>query len=357
MDEMKYNFTDEELEKELGHWEITSLSKGFASSYKTLYKTNFTTIAAKAFLIPNQETGAIHHFNLSIRIFKRSKKSDPWEEQLTENENPFGTHRQIDIDAGSGKAVKELTEFLLAQYKLIGTKVDSSKVVIDKPTDLDIEDLLSKMNLGQIENFSHGIKIKTLKQYKQFLIDNLDKNEKFIQNWLDEDNNKYRKQRCLIFGLEFIDHKREGELSRKRFDILTRSSMNKNEYVIIELKSPCDNVFKIVERQNNANNGSSVEYHLSPELARAIPQILRYKSKFENTTSDDDDLKRIGVEKGTVKKCIIILGQRKDDPIWEDHFRSLKNNLSNVLEIWTYSDLIEKLDITIKNLEDNLILE
>jgi len=350
---MNIKFTDEELEQELGSWKIEPLSDNFASSYKTIYKTNFTTIAAKAFLIPNKETGEIHHFDLSIRIFKRKRKSEPWEEDIEENENPFGHHRQLDIKAGNGKAVRELTNFLLAQYELIGTKINSSKVVIEKPTDLDIQELISKMSLGQIEDFGQGIRIQTLKEYKQFLTDNLDKNEKFIQDWLDEENGKFRKQRCLIFGIEFIDHKREGELSRKRFDILTRASLTSNEYVIIELKSPKDNVFKIIENQS-IQGGKSVEYHLSPEISRAIPQILRYKSKFENKSEDDDDLKRIGIKKGLVKKCIILIGEKSNDPIWVDHFVNLKNNLSNTLEIWTYSDLIEKLEITIKNLEENL---
>lgn len=353
----QYEFTDEELEQELGSWQITALANNFASSYKTLYKTNFTTIAAKSFLIPNRETGEIHHFNLSIRVFKRSRKSEPWIEQGKVSENSFGIHKQIDIHAGDGKAVKELTEFLLAQYELIGTVIDSNKVVIDKPTDYDIEELLNKMSLNQIEYFGQGIRIQALKEYKSFLENNLDQNETFIQNWLDENSGEFRKQRCLIFGLEFIDHKREGQLSSKRFDILTRSSVTQNEYVIIELKSPKDEIFKIKEVENN-NGGTSVEYHLSPELSRAIPQILRYKSKFEATPEDDDDLRRIGVQKGSIKKCIILLGIRHfDNPIWENHFSSLKNNLSNTLEIWTYSDLIEKLEVTITNLEENLTLE
>ncbi|HMU04192.1 MAG TPA: hypothetical protein PJ990_11225, partial [Saprospiraceae bacterium] len=71
MNDFKTSFTDEELDQELGSWEIQALSNGFGSSYKTLYKTANTTIAAKSFLIPNSETGEIHHFNISIRIFKR----------------------------------------------------------------------------------------------------------------------------------------------------------------------------------------------------------------------------------------------------------------------------------------------
>ena len=171
-----YQFSDEELEQELGSWEITPLANGFAQSYKILYKTYRTTIAAKSFLIPNNETKEIRHFNLSIRVFKRNKKSEPWEEQIDENSNPFGFHRQLDIDAGSGKAVRELTNFLMAQYKLIGTKIETSKVVIEKPTDLDIQELISKMSFGQIENFSHGIKIQTLKEYSRFLNENLGQN-------------------------------------------------------------------------------------------------------------------------------------------------------------------------------------
>ena len=350
----KYQFTDEELDRELSAWEITPLKDGFAQSYKTLFKTDFTTIAAKAFHIPNKATGEIHHFDLSIRVFKRKKKNDPWEEQLEESINPFGNHRQININSGSGRAVRELTNFLLAQYEHIGTKILSSKVVVEAPSDMDVSEFIDKMNSNQIEQFSQGVRVQTLKRYKEFLIENLDKNEKFIQDWLDKEDGKYRKQRCLIFGLEFIDHKREGELSRKRFDILTKTSNTNNEYVIFELKSPCDDVFKIEERET-ANLGKSTEYHLSPEISRAIPQILHYKNLLENKSPDDDDLQRIGIEPGKVTKCIILIGKRYKDPIWVSHFNSIRNNFSNVLEIWTYSDLIDKLDITIRNLEENLL--
>ncbi len=338
---------------ELGSWSITAHANSFASSYKTLYKTHFTTIAAKAFHIPNRVTGEIHHFDLSIRIFRRKKKANPWIEEKIDSDNSFGNHRQVDLHAGNGRAVRGLTEFLLAQYEMIGTRIESSKIVIDNPKDVDIEAMVQKMNSNQVESFGQHIRLQTLIEYKQFLEANLDKNEMFIQNWLDEDGGKYRKQRCLIFGLEFIDHKREGELSRKRFDILTRTSTVKNEYVIIELKSPSDNVFEISQRQN-ANDGTSTEYHLSPQVARAIPQILHYKSLLEGKSAGDDDLQRIGIEPGKVSKCIILIGSRNIDALWEDHFKSLKTNFSNSLEIWTYSDLIEKLDVTIQNLNENL---
>ena len=353
MEENKYQFSDEELDKELGSWTITSLRNNFAQSYKTLYKTPFTTIAAKAFHVPKQDSGEIHHFDLSIRVFKRKKKAETWAEVRGDSENSSGLHCQLDINAGSGKAVRELTNYIQAQYKLIGTKIESDKVVIDKPEDVNISELLNNMSIDQIENFGQSIRIQTLVEYKDFLTKNLDQNEKFVQDWLDEDKGKFRKQRCLIFGLEFIDHKREGELSRKRFDILTRTSTSKNEYVIFELKSPCDDVFK-VETKDTSNEGKITEYHLSPQISRAIPQILHYKHLLEGKTAGDDDLQRIGISPGKVTKCIILIGKRYDDPIWEEHFKSIRDNFSNVLEIWTYSDLIEKLDVTIKNLEENL---
>ena len=79
-----------------------------------------------------------------------------------------------------------------------------------------------KVQLSIIQSIPK-IQIETLKDHKKFLEENLDKNETYIQNWLDENDAQFRKQRCLIFGLEFTDHKREGELSSKRFDLLDNS--------------------------------------------------------------------------------------------------------------------------------------
>lgn len=347
------DYSNQELKDELSTWSIASWTEGFGSSYKELYRTDYTTIAAKAFHIPNPDTEKIHHFDLSIRIFKRKKKSEKWIEQTSISENEWGFHQQLEIKDGKGIAVKALAEFLNAQFEQVGKPLKGDKLIIDKPANIDFDKLISNMNIQEKETFGHGIKIQTLKEYRDFLKANLDKNETFIQNWLDENNSIFRKQRCLIFGLEFIDHKREGELAGKRFDILTRTSSNTNEYVIIELKSPCDTIFKTVS-QTNKNGGISTEYHLSPQLSRAIPQILHYKSGLEAKSENDDDLQRIGIKPGKISKCIILLGQRIDDDVWLSHYRDLKTNFSNVIEIWTYSDLIDKLDNTIRNLEENL---
>lgn len=348
-------YSDEELNDEIERFTIIEpKSSGFASAYENLHDTYKQKIVAVAFHIPGKD-GLIHHFNLSIRIFKRNKKSEPWQEHIEQKFQQAGTYSIIELKVG--KAVENLTKFLNEQYEFIGKKIDTKKQIVEYQGDISIGDLLKKLkdlDIKDIEEINRGVEIQHLKIYKDFLSKNLDKNETFIQNWLDEEQGKYRKQRCLIFGLEYIDHKREGAMESKRFDLLTRASKEKNEYVLIELKSPCDEVFK-VKTIANQNGGNSYEYHLSSAISRSIPQILRYKSKFENFKEDSDDLSRIGVEKGTIKKSIIVIGTSKNnDPIWVSHFNDLKATLSNNLEIVTYTDLIDKLDVTILNLESKI---
>lgn len=346
---------NQKLEEEIKAVSIEAKARGFASSDQIIYKTNFTTIVAYAFHIPNKD-GTLHHFDLKIKKYTRKKVSEPWKAIFDEMKNEiladFMTY-SININLGNGQAVKNLTEFLNAQFQATGQKIEKIKIVIDSPEEIDVAELLGKISSGKAEEINFQTRLQTLRDYRNFLLENLDKNEKFIQNWLDEDSGKHRKQRCLIFGLEFTDHKREGELSRKRFDILTRTNELSNEYVLFELKSPCDDVFKITE-VDNSNGGKSTEYHLSSQISRSIPQILHYKNLLESKHDGDDDLQRIGIKAGKVSKCIILIGQRANNPIWESHFRSLKSNFSNSLEIWTYTDLINKLNVTIKNLEENL---
>lgn len=214
-----------------------------------------------------------------------------------------------------------------------------------------------------------SVQLSALKDHKEFLENSLDKNEKFIQDWIDgkisnqgdilvdisnEERERIQRSRCLIFGLEFIDHKREGQLSSKRFDILARLSEEEGQYVLIELKSPDADFFKI-EVADNKNGGKSEEYRLSPDISRAIPQILRYRDNLESKPPEDEDWRRIGLPKQKISKCIILIGQAKNDPVWEGHFLSIRKSFSSSLEIMTYTDLIRKLDVTIKNLEKNLL--
>ncbi|SDX50697.1 Shedu anti-phage system protein SduA domain-containing protein [Aequorivita viscosa] len=193
------------------------------------------------------------------------------------------------------------------------------------------------------------IQIKALEDLKEFIENNLDKSETFIQNWIDEDNGKYRSTRCMIFGIEYVDPIREGEImGRKRFDIL--ATQNLEYHILIELKSPTAEIFDIEEKENK-NGGKSTSYNLSKDISRAIPQILGYKKWYE--TMSEEKIEELGIsEKKKVSDCIIVIGQRKENKVWKENFQDLKDNIG--IKIWTYNDLIDRMTNTIRNLKENL---
>ncbi|MEO9513241.1 MAG: Shedu anti-phage system protein SduA domain-containing protein [Flavobacteriaceae bacterium] len=193
------------------------------------------------------------------------------------------------------------------------------------------------------------VQIKALEDLKVFVENNLDQNETFFQNWIDEENGKYRSTRCMIFGIEYVDPKREGEImGRKRFDIL--ATQNLENHILIELKSPTAEIFDIEERENK-NCGKSTSYSLSKDLSRAIPQILGYKKWYQSMSSEK--VEELGIsEKKSVSDCIIVIGQRKECEVWKENFKDLKNNIG--IKIWTYNDLIDRMTNTIRNLKENL---
>jgi len=232
--------------------------------------------------------------------------------------------------------------------KLAERKIEENvyEQIIEILENIRFQFLHNKRNFTIFQKSINKVKIEYLREIKKFISDNLNSNEKTIQDWLDEDNGKYRERRSLIFGLDYRDPKREGEIKmRKRFDIL--AEQNLENHIIIELKSPKAKIFKI-ETIKNRNGGESTTYSISDELARAIPQILHYKRGYEEM--DEERMRSLGLsEKKSISECIIVIGQRKDDAVWKKHFEDLKKNLN--IKILTYNDLIDKLDNTIKNLE------
>lgn len=194
--------------------------------------------------------------------------------------------------------------------------------------------------------------IRLLKSYKEKLEEFIETNasETEVQNWLDEDGHKYRQQRCMIFGLEYIDFQREGSVSSKKFDILTRVSSKYIDHVLIELKSPADDIFEVT--QSSSINNPTSTYQIHKHLARAIPQILEYKSTIEAKPSGDAELEKLGIKgEAHIGKCIIVIGKHSDDARWRQNRKNLVRSLGSTLEIWTYSELLNKLESTIENLE------
>ena len=217
----------------------------------------------------------------------------------------------------------------------------------------DLSSQVKKIGIDATIALQSATIIQLLKEYKIILSKFVESRaiESDVTEWIDEDNHKYRKSRCLIFGLEFVNHKREGGVSGNRYDILTRIGLDNTERVLIELKSPGDEVFDL--KPIVTINDSKNEYSISRSLSHAIPQILEYRKILDNKREGDGELEKIG-ETGIVRiaKCVIIIGHNHtEDPRWMSNLRELRKSLSSSLEIWTYSDMINKLDSTIQNLE------
>lgn len=236
-------------------------------------------------------------------------------------------------------------------YKLISS--DQLKDYLnDKSKEAEVVKIADDLGVNVSEILRTRSTITLLKNYQtklQEFIDN-DASETDVQNWLDEDNHKYRQQRCLIFGIEYIDFKREGSASSKRFDVLTRVGSKYIDHVLIELKSPADDMFDI--DMSDTINYPTGQYKINEPLARAIPQILEYKSVLEDKSAGDPDLEKLGIkDRAHIGKCIIIVGKHGDDPRWLQNRKNLVKSLGATLEIWTYTELLGKLTSTIENLE------
>jgi len=137
-------------------------------------------------------------------------------------------------------------------------------------------------------------------------------------------------------------------VSSKQFDVLAEQDLE--HYVIFELKSPKDDIFKINSDVTVAG-GETTEYNLSPQLSRAIPEILGYKKLYNEAT--DEELEKFGVKiKKPISKCVIVLGTRHDNLVWKGNFERIANCF-NGIELLTYNHLIDRLENIVRNLEEN----
>ena len=238
--------------------------------------------------------------------------------------------------------------------KIIEKKVDQkiTEQFIEIIETIRFQFLHSKKNFTVFQRIIVESRVKIIKDLKfafETLINNDDTNEKTIQDWIDEENGVHRNIRCLIFGIEYVNPKREGRISNKRFDIL--AEQNLNYHVIIELKSPKSEIFEI-DKRITKNEGHRSTYKLSKDLAKGIPQVLKYKEYYNKANSEQ--IQELGISnKKEISECIIVIGRRKsNDDVWQEHYKNLIENVK--IRIYTYDDLIDKLSNTIFNLENTL---
>lgn len=193
--------------------------------------------------------------------------------------------------------------------------------------------------------------ISKLEECYKFLENNLGSSEQDIQNWLDEDDKKH-KWRMMIFGLEYNNHlSQKNDASGKRLDIFMSNNPDKNNLIIVELKSPNCDIFSINEITKPDGTKSS-SYELSDHLSRAIPQVLGYKRDLEALTQTKKDDYNLPSEY-IISKCIIVIGSNDKlaNSTAKQKFKDFRESFNSGLEIWTYSDLISKINITIENLK------
>lgn len=323
---------------------------GFVSSAKILKDTSKTVTIATSFHIPDNE-GKIHHYDINLYKFSRKKVTDAndWVRQssLTLRENEAQELLSFFIEQNSILGIKfdkKYANVFFSDKKISSGDIEEVKNVIKGLSDEElIRIILSEENKSDaISRSLPNLRVDLLEKLITELTALLDKNEKAVQNWLDEDPIL----RCLIFGLEYVDYKREAGFGNSKFDVLT--DISGTEHVIIELKSPNKDFFTISKIQ--LKNGFKSEYSISPDLAEAIPQTLKYFRDYENET--EETFIKNGTTHKKVPKAIIVIGRNiKDDKIWQDHYCDLANRVAGI-EMLTYDHLIEKMRNQLENLKN-----
>lgn len=290
-------------------------------------------------------------WSTSFEDLRKLKEGESVRIQLDSAQTKFLHENLVDHYAVSKTGVGNGKRFIVSGVKDIeniifadtSNKKALAERVINEISDTEAEEIIlsdKKLIKGFFSSLPQ-LRLNILENLKTQLESKLSGNEKDIQKWIDEN----KKIRCMIFGLEFIDYKREVSFGNSRFDVLTEQSGL--EHVIIEMKSPSADLFDVVTKLTS--NGKKDEYIISPDLSEAIPQVIKYFDEYKR--ENEETFKKNGVSKKKISKAIIIIGKnKKDDPIWQEHFNGLRHRLSGI-EILTYDHLIEKMSNQIDNLK------
>lgn len=363
-----YDLTADELD-------IDTLTIHQIDSFNCSLKDTYTGSIYKGLILAKSPSG--NRFTVCDIDFQRSAIDEKYQPRLTfrrtfknlDDVEPLSTSDHVRLSFAAGMdGYRNFWKMIFFLYKFkeqvdfgnfenefqVITREQFQAYLNDQDNIEAIKSALPDLNIEASNIIKTASTLRALKSCKDKLESFIEDNssETDVQNWIDEDEDSHRRERCMIFGLEYIDFKREGSASRKRFDILTRVGLKNIERVLIELKGPCDDVFNVSTEPSA--NGSSQEYALHTKLARAIPQILEYKSILESKPPGDPDLVALGInEKIKINKCIIVIGKNSSDTRWIQNKVNLAGSLNSSLEVWTYTDLLNKIDTTIQNIESS----
>lgn len=327
---------------------------GFANGMRWVKNTRQTKLLAVTFHIPNKQTGAIHHYDINIYRFSRTKWGDPKDWKLTET-------CSLREDEVTG-----LSTFLNEQNELVGHKMTDQHATVvytDQPTHQkllqNVASMLDDDADGERANELIDTIIGAHKDGSLLTIgftpsqiqarrDELDELEKIINDpGAKEVTDIQAKLKTMpwVFGPEYIsyDYKKAGEEipdgRLKRVDRLSD---------VLEVKLPSEEVLRADEKGRR---------YISPKCAESLGQLVSYleyyQSQYEIKYDDDTEEEILeDMHQAYYKpRGILLIGRRDKAKVASVTKRTsdaqpkyMRRQLSyyHGIEILTYDDLLER---------------
>jgi hypothetical protein len=347
---MKENNFDTKLYEEIETISVEARSKGFGESRSIIYKTKFTFIIVFAFHIPRAD-GTIHHFVLRINKYQRKKTTDPWLSVMDEvKQDETWDFQSLKIDSKDGEAVRKLTEFLNAQYKVIGQKINQNKVIIDNPDEIDLPAFINSLTPAKIKNIDSLVSVSRLKSILTIWeVNKENDNEEFWQGLFQE----HAWILSQIFACPFVQigekfycgGKEDDDKGGVKGDFLYSNNLTKN-LSFVEIKTPQT---KIIGSKYRGKEGGKVNviYCMSDDLTGGINQVLNQRKIYSTTFGNNKSDRLYNA------KCVLVIGredklQNQDEVKSFELFRSSSRNV----EIITFDELFGKVQAFINLLKD-----
>lgn len=332
----------------------TMSSDGFANGMRWIKNTRQTKVLAVAFHIPKHDTKEIHHYDLTVYRYSRTKYSDPLDWSIVE------TYSLRD------KEVTELNMFMNEQSELVGKPMQDqhatvvythgaatkqllqevAKVVEDDKTGEEANKLIDTI----VEAHSDGSLLmlgftpsqidKRRKELDELeaIIDNPDSKEV-------SDIQAKLKSMPWVFGPEYAKYS-----DKKAGDDIPDGRLKRVDGLsdILEVKLPSEEVLRADERGRTYIAPKCAEY-----LGQLISYLEYYQSKYE-TQFDDDSGEEIleAFDQGYYKpKGTLLIGRRDKSKVVNltkrtsnAHPKYMRRQLSyyHGVEIVTYDDLLER---------------
>lgn len=337
-----------------------AVANGFATSgIKTIHDGPRAKIFVSALHIPNQESGASHHFKLEFAKFTRPNKDTLWQ--------------RVDFQTIDKKeAVDQLMHFLREQASLVGVRIEDNKqyqaiafnngfgVTIEKVQAFVADALSGDKTVVEKEI------LKTLKQQRktkeqiQQYEDDLTEFKRLVADvkTTETDMQNFLSARVWFFGLDYIQSHLH---SKPKFSTGLGSEYDfllegfNQVYDIAELKGP--NAKLIDEAHSSERKGAfdpRVDYKYSSDFGRALHQVISYMDEFENNFGKIEE-SQPSIKSFNYPSAVMVISKRILFPeIGKDskkYLHLLNRQFANI-DILTYDDLADRAENIVKFMKE-----